>query len=170
VKLTAEFQHPRDSLTTGRLHAHVQSNQVELAQVTALQRQRPNTSGSLNLNADVTGTLNNADFLLTSVNGDASARNLRFEGQNYGDMNAKAWTTGQTVHYDLASNFAGSDLKVAGATELVRGYPTTADANLKNLPVEKLLAVARRTDIPGPRQSLGHRALHRHHGESARQR
>jgi translocation and assembly module TamB len=156
VNLTAEFQHPRDSLSTGRLHAHVQSNQVELGQLRTLQRQRPNTAGVLNLNADVTGNLAETkvagkaetEFLLSSVNADASARGLRFEGQPYGDFNAKAWTTGQTVNYDVASNFAGSDIKVTGNTQLVRGYPTTADANLRNLPVERLLVVARRTDIP----------------------
>ena len=87
VNLTAEFRHPRDSFTTGQLHAHVQSNQVNLEQVRTLQRQRPNTAGLLNLNLDVTGNLgqtkvngkDETEFLLTSVNGDVGARNLRFD-------------------------------------------------------------------------------------------
>src|SRR5205807_8384158 len=47
INLTADFQHPRDSLTTGRVHAHVQSNQVDLAQIHNVQKQRPNTAGLL---------------------------------------------------------------------------------------------------------------------------
>ena len=47
--MTAEFEHPRDSMTSGRLHAQVQSNQVNLAQIRTLQKERPNTSGVLNL-------------------------------------------------------------------------------------------------------------------------
>jgi translocation and assembly module TamB len=156
INMSAEFQHPRDSMSTGRLHAHVQSNQVNLAQLRTLQRERPNTSGLLNLNADITGNLgetkvngkDETEFLLSSVNADAAARNLRFDGQSYGDVNAKASTTGQTVNYDVNSNFAGSDIKVTGNTQLVRGYPTNADANLRNLPVERLLVLAKRTDIP----------------------
>src|SRR5206468_9431536 len=35
VNLTAEFQHPRDSFAKGRLHAHVQSNDVNLSQLRA---------------------------------------------------------------------------------------------------------------------------------------
>jgi translocation and assembly module TamB len=148
INLTAEFQHPRDSLSTGRIHAHVQSNQVELAQFRNLQKQYPNTAGQLQLQADITGNLAQNDFQLTSVNGDTSARNLRFGGQNYGDFTAIARTSGQTVNYNVVSDFAGSNIKVNGNTQLVRGYPTTADATLSKLPIERILAVAKRTDIP----------------------
>jgi translocation and assembly module TamB len=156
VSLTAEFRHPRESLAKGQLHAHVQSNQIDLGQIRTLQRERPNTGGSLNLDADVNGNLTTSivkgkeqtEFLLTSVNLDAGARNLQFEGQNYGDLSAKASTTGQTVNYDIASNFAGSATKVNGSTQLVKEYPTTADATLRNLPVERILVLAKRSDIP----------------------
>ena len=126
----------------------MQSNQVDLAQLRELQKQRPNTAGVLNLNADVTGNLNNSDFLLTSVNADASAENLRFDNQSYGDVNARARTAGQTVNYDVTSDLAGSDVKITGNTALTPDYPTTATANIRNLPVEKLLAIARQKDIP----------------------
>ncbi len=156
VNLTAEFRHPRDSFSTGQLHAHVQSNQVNLAEIRPLQQQRPNTAGTLNLNADVIGNVTQRDvkgkdeteFLLSSVNLDGGARNLQFEGQNYGDVTAKATTTGQTVAYNLQSNFAGSAIQMNGNTRLVRDYPTTADANIHNLQIERLLVLAKRTDIP----------------------
>ncbi len=41
VNFTAEFQHPRDSFATGQLRANVQSTQVDLAQLTALQSSGP---------------------------------------------------------------------------------------------------------------------------------
>jgi translocation and assembly module TamB len=155
VTLTADFQHPRDSFTTGRLHAHVQSNQVDLAQIHNVQKQRPNTAGLLQLNIDVTGNLSDVkrgkeqtEFLLTSVNGDVSARGLRYEGQDYGDLTANARTSASAVTYQLTSDFAGSNIRVNGNTQLARGYPTTADANIRNLAVERVLQVAQRTDIP----------------------
>lgn len=156
IQLTAEYQHPRDSFTTGRLHAHVQSNQVDLQQVRTLQKQRPNTAGVLQLNTDVTGNLSQVkaggkeqtEFLLSSVNADASARGLRFEGQNYGDLTLNAQTSGQTVNYKLVSDFAGSNIRVNGNTQLVRSYPTNADASISSLPIERMLVLAKRTDIP----------------------
>jgi translocation and assembly module TamB len=141
LNLTAEYHHPRDTMSSGDLHAHVQSNQVNLRQV------RTDAAGVLALNADVRGTLNNSEFLLTAVNADASARGLRFEGENYGDATLKATTSGNTVAYNLISDFAGSDVRVGGRTQLTKDYPTTADATIRNLNVERVLTVAKQSDV-----------------------
>ena len=126
VDLKAEFQHPRDSFTTGHLHAHVQSHGGGPARLRNLQKQRPNTAGTLQVNAEVSGTLQeHTEFLVTGVTGDASVHGLRFEGENYGDINANARTTGQTVNYNLTSDFAGSNIQLKGNTELTHEYPTT---------------------------------------------
>ena len=151
IDLSAEFQHPRDSFSTGRLHARVRSTNVNLAQLQTVQKQLPNSAGDLQVEADVTGDLTSGkqtQFQLTAVSADAAARNLRFEGQSYGDLHATAQTRQQTVYYDLASSFAGAKIALNGNTELTRDYPTTLDGNIANLPIEKVLRVARRTDIP----------------------
>ena len=147
VNLTGQFQHPRDSFTMGQLRAEVQSDQIDLAQLNELQKQQPNTAGTIQVHASVTGNLSGR-FQLTSVNGNASARGLQWQGQSYGDLAATANTSGQTVNYNLTSNFAGSNIKVDGSTQLTRDYPTTARAMLGNLPVQRLLAIANRNDIP----------------------
>jgi translocation and assembly module TamB len=155
VNLTAEYQHPSNSYTAGRLHAHVQSNEFDLARIRNLQARRPNTAGVLRLDADVSGTLSQVrsdhedriEFLLTSVNGNGFARGLRYEGEQYGDINANARTNGQSVSYQLTSDFAGSSIHGSGTTQLVRNYPTTADASISNLSIERVLAAAGRTDV-----------------------
>jgi translocation and assembly module TamB len=134
----------------------VQSNLVDLVQLQSVQKQRPNTAGLVQLNADVTGNLSevkssekqHTEFLLTAVNGDASARGLRFEGQDYGDLTANARTRGSAITYQLTSDFAGSDIRVSGDTQVAPGYWTKADANIRNLPLERVLQVAQRTDFP----------------------
>ena len=146
--LTADYRHPRDSFTSGQLHAHVQSNQVDLAQLRNLQKEHPETIGMVQVNVDVSGKVAPSEFQLTAVNGDVSAHGLRFQGEDYGDLNATARTTGQALQYRLTSNFAGSSVQVNGNTQLTREYPTTADASIRALPVERVLAVAQRKDIP----------------------
>ena len=148
VDLSAEYQHPRESLSAGRVHAHVQSNHADLAQFRNVQKQWPNTSGKLQLQADVVANVTQSDFQVTAVTADMSAHNLRFEAENYGDFNATARTNGQRVNYNVVSDFAGSNIRVNGSTELVRGYPTRADANLNRLPIPRMLALAKRRDIP----------------------
>ena len=155
VDLAAEFQHPRDSVTTGRLHARLQSNGINLANLTPLQRARPNTAGVVQLNSDVTGTLsenrtgasNAPRFLLTTITADGSVRGLHADGQNYGDLTANGRTSGNTVSYNLTSDFAGSNVKLAGSTQLAPGYSSSIEAQLSGLPVERVFALVRRTDI-----------------------
>ena len=150
VDLAAEFQHPRDSVATGQLHAHLQSNRIDLGNLTPLQRARPNATGIVQLNSDVTGTLsasNSQRFLLTKITADGSVRGLHADGQNYGDLTVNAQTSGNTVSYNVTSDFAGSNVKLAGSTQLAPGYSSSVEAQLSGLPVERVLALVRRTDI-----------------------
>ncbi|MES1261152.1 MAG: translocation/assembly module TamB domain-containing protein, partial [Acidobacteriota bacterium] len=157
--LTGEFQHPRDSFTTGHLQARLRTNQVDLAQL-RMTGQKPNAAGTVRLTADVSGELaetaatpNNpnaksgTEFLLTSVNADVAARGFTYQGQHYGDLTGSAQTSGQTVKYTADSNFAGSAVHLSGNTQLARDYPTTADANIANLAIERVLAVAKQPEI-----------------------
>ncbi len=48
----------------------------------------------------------------------------------------------------MTSNFAGSDLHVTGNTQLSTDYPTTADATLSHLPIERVLTLAKQAGIP----------------------
>jgi translocation and assembly module TamB len=154
VTLNAEFRHPRDSFATGQLHAHLRSNQVDLARLRTVQKERPHSGGQVQIDADLAANLSRApgpgnptEFLPSRINADLTARGLQFEGQKYGDFTAMARTSGQTVNYNVTSDFAGSNLHVNGNTQLVQGYPTTADASLTRLPIERVVALAKQ-NIP----------------------
>lgn len=148
IDLSAELQHPRDSFTTGQIHGRINTSQINLAQFRTVQKQLPNASGEVQVQAEVTGDLAEKGFQMTNVTADASARGLRFDGQSYGDVNATARTQQQTVRYDVNSDFAGSKISLRGNTRLAPEYPTDAEATIANLPIERVLAVAKRTDIP----------------------
>ncbi len=147
IDLTAEFHHPRDRFDRGEIHAHLVSSQVDLSKLRTVQNQRPNSGGILQLTADITGQLAE-QFAPTAMTADASGHGLRIEGQTYGDFTATARTAGQTVTYNASSDFAGSQIRVNGNTSLAAGYQTTADANIAGLPIERVLFLLKRTDIP----------------------
>lgn len=162
LALSAEFRHPRDSFSTGRIQAHVQSNQIDLARIRLLQERRPNTAGSLEINTEVVadvggrgplaggraGPVQASQFQIENLNATVAARGLQFDGQNYGDLNLNARSGGQNVQYQVVSTFAGSNIRVDGDTKLQSDYPTTLNAAISNLRVERVLAAAQRTDIP----------------------
>jgi translocation and assembly module TamB len=154
VNLTGEFHHPRDHFDRGHIQAHVQTSQVDLARLRTVQSLRPDSAGTLQATADIAGELRSAnktgetEFLLTNVTADASGRGLRIEGQDYGAFTGMARTSGNDVQYNVSSDFAGSQIRVNGDTQLAPGYPTKADANIAGLAIERVLVVAKRTDIP----------------------
>ena len=147
IDLSGDYQHPPDDLTVGHLHARVQSNPVGLSRIRTLQKLEPDTSGTAQVNADITGNLS-ATFLLTAVNGNASLRSLHMQGQNYGDLTAGAHTSGTSVTYQADSDFSGAEVHVNGNTQLSADYPTTADAKIRNLQIAPVLAIAQQAGIP----------------------
>lgn len=153
IHLTADFHHLRDHFDRGQIHAHVDTTQLDLARLRMVQNWRPDSAGILQGNADITGDLQAnrsgaAEFVPTNVTADASGRGLRIEGQNYGDFTGAARANGRTVTYTVNSDFAGSQIRVSGNTQLTPGYQTVADATITALPIDRMLVLARRTDIP----------------------
>ncbi len=53
------FQHPRDSFLTGHAQVHLGTNNVQLANLVALQKQSPGSAGLIQLSADAAGDLRN---------------------------------------------------------------------------------------------------------------
>ncbi len=150
VDLTAEFRHPRDSFTTGQLHAQFRSGTLNLARMPLVEKSAGKIAGTVTLDADVNGTLQEAQpkLLLNSVNADVSAKSVDVRGFQYGDLTATARTSGQNVTYNLTSDFAGSNIQANGNTQLAPNYPTNADLRIAALPVQRVLAAADETAIP----------------------
>ncbi len=148
----ASYQHPVNDLKRGAVRLHLASNQVNLRQFHTLVEKRPGLAGTLQLVADAAGQIQPSktgeDFELSSVNGNVAARGLQMEGKNLGDFTAQARTAGTDVVYTVDSNFAGSTIKVNGQSSLAGNHATTATAAIANLPIDRVLAVAGRHDIP----------------------
>lgn len=162
VDLSARFQHPRDSFTTGQLQAHIRSGKLDLSRMPLVARSAGRSSGSVSLDVDVAAMLRNAppSFLLDAVNGNVSAKALDIRGVNFGDLAATAHTSGQNAAYSISSDFAGSKISVAGNTKLTADYPTNAGLSIAGLPIERVLAAADQSAIPARGTLSGSAHLH----------
>lgn len=146
IDLQGTFNHPRDNFEAGRIQLHLASNQVNLNQFKTLQKERPGFAGIVNLNADLSGDLGDSagklEFLPAVINADIKATGVRDRGQSYGNLTVTARTAGSDVNARVDSDFAGSTIQATSRTHLAQGYPTTADATIRNLQIEKVLALA----------------------------
>jgi len=152
INANGTFSHPRDSSSVGHAQLHLTTTNVQLANIQPLQKQSPGVAGLIQLTADAAADLrqagNQTELNIANVNVDLSARGLRVQNQDAGDLTATARTSNNTVSYNVASNFAGSNIKVDGQTALTKDYATTADAAIQNLSVEKALQIVGEGTVP----------------------
>ncbi len=152
VNIKGAFQHPRSSFTVGHAQFDVSTTNVQLANIKPLQQQKAGIAGLIQLKAsaaaDIRGTNEQPELILSNVSADLSARSLRVQNQAAGDLTATASTANGSVSYTVTSDFAGSSIKVNGRTALTHNYETTADASIQNLSVEKALAISGQSSIP----------------------
>lgn len=152
INATGAFRHPRDSFTTGHVQVQVAAKSLQLVDFAPLQKRTPGATGTIGLTAnaaaDLLKTGDQTQFTLDSVSADLSAKTLSINNQSAGDLTASVRTNNRAVTYKLASSFAGSDVEVNGRTSLVKNYPTTADALVRNLSIGKVLQITGQTDIP----------------------
>ncbi len=145
----ASYRHAAGTLERGTLQAHVASNQIQLAQLQSLVKDRPGLRGILSLNADAAATVDpSAGVQVTGLHANAAARGLQMDGKNLGDFTVAANSAGSTVEYDVNSDFAGSTIRVNGQSLLTGDHRTTAHAVIANLPIDQVLAIAGRSDLP----------------------
>ena len=152
IDVNGTFQHPRDSFSTGHAQFRVTTTNIQLADIKMLQKQNVGAGGVINLSAsaaaDVREVNKQSAVTVSNISADLSARKLRVQNQDAGNLTASARTANGTVNYNLTSNFAGSNINVTGRTALAKDYPTTADASIQNLSVEKSLSIAGEGSLP----------------------
>lgn len=152
IDATAHYDHAVNDLERGTLTLHVASNQVQLAQFQALVKQRPGLRGILTLNADAGARIqpgpSGTELQIETLRANASAHGLEMQGKPLGDFSATADTAGRTIRYNVNSDFGGSSIKVTGESALDGNHQTTATTVIANLPVDRVLAIAGRTDLP----------------------
>jgi translocation and assembly module TamB len=141
--LNGSFRHPADSLTEGSAEFQVNAAGWQLANLEAMRRENRGIAGLVQLKAVVAANINRSKTLTVSnIFLDFAATGLRVDNQSAGDLFATARTTSGTVEYSLRSNFAGSRIDVNGKTALTRNYVTSAELSIRELPVDKALAIA----------------------------
>jgi translocation and assembly module TamB len=148
----ATYQHAPNDFENGSLRAHVGSSQVQLADFQSLVKDRPGLRGTVSLNGDLAANLRPAagtvQFQIATLSANLSARSLQIEGRNLGDFTATANSAGNAVQYNVTSDFAGSNIRVNGQSLLTGDHQTTASGSIANLPIDQVLAVAGRRDLP----------------------
>jgi translocation and assembly module TamB len=134
VDASLAFTHPANDFEDGDVQLHMNSNQIQLARLKALQQSHPGLAGAVQLTADAVARLHkNAAPQFSTLNANLRATGVSMNKQNLGDLTANATTRGNAIDFNLTSDLAHSDIKGSGSVELTSGYPINARVTFANL-------------------------------------
>ena len=149
---SGSYRHAQDSMMSGRAQIQLSANSLQLSGINALQESGNGIAGvvraTANLSADIANQSGKTKFTISNVDAAVSAQALRIRGEDAGGLSASAHTANGNAVYQVASNFAGSNVKVEARTALAAGYYTTASAAISNLSVSKALALVNENGVP----------------------
>jgi len=123
-------------LTSKKLHAHIEGNNLQLSKFKTFQKQNINADGVVSLLVDANGTVEQPG-LKASV----KLANVVADGKPIGDASIGAHSEGSLVYYTLRSNLIGTQVAAEGQTSLTGNYQTQAKLTITSLDVARPLAL-----------------------------
>jgi translocation and assembly module TamB len=145
VRFNATFDHPADSLATGRLRFRVSTNRMPLEAIETIHRDRPDVEGMVEISAEgavqlVAPEPGELGIRVSALQADVAASGLRAGRQILGDAHLTAATAGQALRVRLDSDFAGSTIHGDGSWRLEGAYPGSATIAFSRIDFTRLLA------------------------------
>jgi translocation and assembly module TamB len=123
-------------LTSKRLHAHIQGDNLQLSKFDTIQKANSGVDGVLSLNVDANGTVEDPGLKLH-----AGLTQVTLQGQPLGQLTADAHSDNKVVYYALASTLVGAQVSATGQTALTGDYQTQAKLTLAGLDISKPMAL-----------------------------
>ncbi len=122
--------------STGRLHGHIEGDNLVLSKFRTFAKVSPNTSGTLTVVADANGTMEEPGLKAT-----AKLAEVALEGKPLGDLAAEAHSAGSELFYAVQSKLVGAKIDGAGETQLTGEYETQARVAVSGFDVGTVLAL-----------------------------
>ena len=123
-------------LTSKKLHAHIEGNNLQLTKFTTVQKQNLNADGLISLLLDANGTVEQP-----GLKANVKLANVMVQGKPIGEATIDAHSEGSLVDYTLRSNLIGTQVAADGQTNLTGNYETQAKLTIADLDVARPLAL-----------------------------
>jgi translocation and assembly module TamB len=138
IQLAANYTHATSNFEDGALKFTVKSGDIHLAQIRTVQKFRQGLAGTLRMSADGAATIrpgadDKPQILFSSLNGNIDATGVAMKGKNLGGLRVAANTRGDTLTFNLDSDFAGAKIQGAGQATLRGDYPVSARLTFANV-------------------------------------
>ncbi|MFL6450330.1 MAG: translocation/assembly module TamB domain-containing protein [Bryobacteraceae bacterium] len=137
VTLNGSYSHPAGNLNSGALSLKLDSSDLQLGKVRHVVKAKPGVAGTLRLAADVAADVRQRsgrpELLFSRLNANVSANRLKLDDAILGDAQFTAKSTGQNLVFQLNSDLAKSQIRLAGTSQLAGDYQTQASLTFGNI-------------------------------------
>jgi len=122
----------------GQIQFEAATNEMPVERLAAARRLRENLAGKLRIEARGAAQFKRAgdrppEIMLTSIDGDAFARDLTLDGKPAGSVALTARTTGNRVDFRLRSDLLKAAVEGGGTWRLEPGYPAQGEIAFSKL-------------------------------------
>jgi translocation and assembly module TamB len=129
---------------SGRFDVQASSAGIDIARIDRLRRNDVDVAGRLALTLSGSGTLDDP-----RLEGHAEVTSLALAGEQLGEVDLTAHSTGRALNYGVSTHFAGAEFSMQGQTAMNGDYPTQAQLNFTHFDIGALLKLAHVESING---------------------
>ncbi len=137
VTLNGSYSHAAGDLNSGTLALKMDSSELQLEKVHHIVAAKPGFAGTLQLAADLSADVRERsgkrELLFSKLNANVAANRLRIGAASLGEAQFTATSTGQNLKFQLNSDLAKSEVRLAGTSQLTGDYQTTASLTFGNI-------------------------------------
>lgn len=144
AKLSGSFAHPEADWKSGTLHWKALVPQIDVTKIHNVQSRLSDWKALLVANVSGAAELRNSDLVLKSVEGNATASNIAFQGRPLGTIEAQATMPGaSTLHLTATAKAREGTAKLEGEWRLNEaGYPGGGTVSVNELSIQTLRDLA----------------------------
>jgi translocation and assembly module TamB len=142
VQLSGAYEHPAETLKTGRLRFQLLTRGLTLIQIRNAQRLYPGLRGSVDLRASGSAAVRNLEIFPDDLNGQLSLKNLLVEGRAISNLALDAKTAGDQLTVGLSGDFHGSHVAGNASIQLAGDYPSHGEVQLARTSLAALAVLA----------------------------
>ncbi len=122
------------NLTTKRIKAHLQGNQIRLSNLKSVKDAKSPVDGVLTFSADANGTVEQPGLVAH-----LALANATYQGTAIGQLNADVHSDRDVVYLTANSDLLNTKIQATGQVQLAGDYPMQAHARFSNLDVANVL-------------------------------
>ena len=151
LELSGVYQRTGADWTNGRVQFKASSTGLRLEQINHARLEEKSFGGEVTFKAGGSGDIQNKEFVITAIDGEAAVRTLTLGGSRFGNASVTAKTANRAISVQVSGNLRNSRITGSGQWKIEGDYPGRGELQFSPISFGTLQRVA---EAGGERREL----------------